>query len=350
MQNRVQVAAEGKEQAPLKCVIDVDTSEAPPAEQFDLYRTWHASLVDITLLRDKFESFAARQRVWQLGNLALLSLEYPGTGYHRRWSSKKNPVFDHWLLSIPYTLPSNGGKGHVGKLRWHCLAAPHEGQAEDDGVLALFLPRDFAFSQPFDLAIRPEMATFITDYIQLLHHSLPDRTERDAEYIAVATTNLLTACVTLSHNHVLEAEGPINAVIMARANKLIAAQLADRDLSPERLCRDLDVSRSRLYRIFEPNGGISNHIRRQRLLRTRDILADDMDRRSISAIAEEWGFTDASTYSRTFRREFGMTPKEAREAGWLGIKHPRIPSGDMQRGAALSLNSLLMNSYLAGKA
>ncbi|AOF93110.1 helix-turn-helix domain-containing protein [Sinorhizobium sp. RAC02] len=347
MESRAQTVTEASEQAPLKCAIDIDTSAAPPAEQFDLYRTWHASLVDITLLRDKFETFAARQRVWQLGNLALLALEYPGTGYRRRWSTKKSPVFDHWVLSIPYTLSSNRGPRQVGKLRWHCLAAPHEDQSEDDGFLALFLPRDFAFSQPFDLAIRPEMATFITDYIQLLHHSLPDRAERDTEYIAVATTSLLTACITLSHNHVFEAEGPINAVIMARANKLIAAQLTDRDLSPERLCRDLNVSRSRLYRIFEPTGGISNYIRRQRLLRTRDVLADDTDRRSISAIAEEWGFMDASTYSRTFRREFNMTPKEAREAGWLGIKHPRIRPADMH-GSAPSLDTLLMNSYLAG--
>ena len=347
MQSKVQTTEDNK-QAPLKCVIDIDTSAAPPAEQFDLYRAWHASLVDVTLLREKFEAFAAHQQVWQLGNLTLLSLDYRGTGYHRRWSSRKNPVFDHWVLSVPRVLPPDGRPAQIGKLRWQCLAIPHEDQGEDDGVLSLFLPRDFAFSQSFELTIRPEMAAFIADYIQLLHRSLPDRTERDAEYIAVATTSLLAACITPSHNHIYEAEGPINAVIMARANKLIAAKLSDHDLSPEKLCRDLNVSRSRLYRIFEPTGGISSYIRRQRLLRTRDILADQTDSRSISAIAEEWGFMDASTYSRTFRREFGITPKEAREAGWLGIKHPWIPPAGAPADAIPTLNSSLMNSYLAG--
>ncbi|WP_438751057.1 helix-turn-helix domain-containing protein [Pararhizobium sp. O133] len=349
MQHKAQTAAEGNGEAALKCVIDIDTSGAPPAEQFDLYRNWNASLVDITLLRERFKAFAARQRAWQLGNLALVSLEFPGTGYHRRWSGRKNPVFDHWILSVPRTLPAGGGPEQVGKLCWQCLAVPHEEEAEDDGALVLFLPRDFAFSQPVDLAIRPEMAAFIADYIQLLYRSLPDRTERDAEYIAVATINLLAACITPSRNHVFEAEGPINAVIMARANKLIAARLTERDLSPEKLCHDLNVSRSRLYRIFEPTGGISSYIRRQRLLRTRNILVDSTDRRSISAIAEEWGFMDASTYSRTFRREFGMTPKEARETGWLGIKHPWAPPGGPHGDVAPSLNVLLMNSYLAGQ-
>ncbi|MGK6317099.1 helix-turn-helix domain-containing protein [Neorhizobium sp. DT-125] len=350
MLDKAQAVTESNPEPPLKCVIDVDTSAAPPAEQFDLYRTWHSSLVDIVLLRDEFKSFAARQTVWRLGNLTLLSLEYPGMRYRRRWSSRKNPVFDHWVLSVPHTVSTDGRPAQVGKLRWQCLAVPHEDQGEDDGFLALFLPRDFAFSRPCDLAIRPEMALFIADYIQLLHRSLPDRTERDAEYIAVATANLIAACITPSRNHLFEAEGPINAVIMARANKLIAAQLSDCDLSPEKLCKDLNVSRSRLYRIFEPTGGISGYIRRQRLLRTRDILADGTDSRSISAIAEEWGFMDASTYSRMFRREFGMTPKEARDTGCLGIKNPWIPPGGKPVDtAAPSLTSLLTNSYLGGK-
>lgn len=349
MPQETQTAAGNAEQTPLKCAIDLDTSLAPPAEQFDFYRTWNASVVDITLLRNKFKTFAARQRIWQLGNLTLLSLDCRGNGYRRRWSSKKNPVFDHWVLSVPFRLASDGGSLQAKKLRWQCLGAPHEDQAEDDGVLSLFLPRDFAFSQPFDLTIRPEMATFISDYVQLLYRSLPDRTERDAEYIAIATINLIAACIVPSRNHIFEAEGPINAVIMARANKLIATQLADHDLSPEKLCRDLNVSRSRLYRIFEPSGGISNTIRRQRLLRTRDILADETDRRTISAIAEEWGFLDASTYSRTFRREFGMTPKEAREAGWLGIRRPRIRPEGVHGNTSPSLHSLLTNSYLSGQ-
>ncbi|MCZ7482911.1 MULTISPECIES: helix-turn-helix domain-containing protein [Rhizobium/Agrobacterium group] len=328
MQHHADIAEENDGQARLNSIIDIDTREAPPAEQFDLYRSWNSNLGDVTLLREKFEAFAVRQRVWQLGNLALLSLEYPRTGYRRRWNNKKVPVFDHWVLSIPLTLLPDGLLNHSGQFHWHCLSSPYEAEGEDDGTIALILPRDFAFSQPYDLAIRPEMSALIIDYIQLLHHSLPGRVERDAEHMAVATTSLLSACITPTRDRVFEADGPINAVIMMRAKKLIATQLAMRDLSPEKLCRDLNVSRSRLYRIFETSGGISNYIRRQRLLRTRDILANENDRRSISVIAEEWGFTDPSTYSRTFRREFGVTPKEAREAGRLRPKRSSFLSAE----------------------
>jgi AraC-like DNA-binding protein len=326
MQCETHVARERDGQALLNCIVDVDTSTVPPAEQFDLYRSWNSDLGDVTLLREKFRAFNAHQKVWRIGTLALLSLDYPGTGYHRRWSSKKNPVFDHWILSVPRIAGSRAVKAHSGNLRWHCLAAPYEAESKDDGALALIVPRDFAFTQPSELFVRPEMAGLIVDYIELLHRSLPHRTERDAEHTANATTTLLAACITCRHNQLIEAEGPINAVIMARAKKLIAAQLADRNLSPDTICRDLSVSRSRLYRIFEATGGIANYIRRQRLLRTKDLISDKTNRRSISSIAEEWGFMDPSTYSRTFRREFGVTPKEARHAGWLRLDHPFLPS------------------------
>lgn len=115
----------------------------------------------------------------------------------------------------------------------------------------------------------------------------------------------------------MEAQTPIDATLLARARRMIDGRLTDRDLTSEMLCSELGVSRSRLYRIFEPLGGIASYIRKRRLLRTRDALSDIEDTRSISRIAEQWGFVDASAYSRTFRHEFGISPKEARDIGWM---------------------------------
>ena len=106
------------------------------------------------------------------------------------------------------------------------------------------------------------------------------------------------------------------------------------------------VSRSRLYRIFKPVGGVSNYVRRKRLLKTRDALADSSDRRTISGIAEEWGFTDPSTYSRMFKSEFGMSPKEARELGWQGVKHSSWLNVDRPLEDVGGLCNLLINNSL----
>lgn len=333
---------------PLVCAVDIDTSSASPAEQYELFRSWHSTIADVELLCAPLDAFAARERVWQLDSLVLAFIEYPGNGYHRRWSSKRNPVLDHWVLSVPHTIRPGGGPPQTGQLRWQYLATPHEDEGEDDGVLCLFLPRDFAFSQPFTLDIRPEMATFIVDYILLLYNSLPNRTAKDVPHLAAATVKLLTAGITPSRDHLVEAQGAIDAVIMARAAKFIAARLADRSLTPETICQALGISRSRLYRIFEPAGGVSHYIRRQRLLKTRDALSDRADGSSISRIAEQWGFMDPSTYSRTFRKEFGISPKDARATGWLGIADKSVEERPGDR--PLALGSLLVNSYLLSRA
>lgn len=328
--------------ASLRCAIDVNTLSVRPAEQYDLYRSWHSSFIEVELLRDKFDAFPARERVWQLGSIALACIEYPGTGYHRRWSSRKNPVFDHWLLSVPWT---SSRRNETGRLRWQCLAAPHHDEGEDDGVLCLFLPRDFGFANP-TLEIRPESAAFVAEFIVLLYRALPDLKEGDAPHIVSAAAALFAAALAPSNDHLAAARGPANAVSAARIAKVVSERLTDPDLTPGKLCRAVGVSRSRLYRLFEPAGGVSNYMRRKRLLKTRDALADNSDRRAISTIAEEWGFTDPSTFSRMFKAEFGMPPKEARELGWQGLKHSAWLRVDQPMDEAGTLGNLLINNSL----
>lgn len=180
---------------------------------------------------------------------------------------------------------------------------------------------------------------FLTDYMLLLHRSLPDLRSADVPHIAAATTSLLAACLAPSRDHIAEAQRPIEVSIMNRASRTVAKHLANPQLAPDWLCRELGVSRSSLYRIFEPVGGVSTYIRRERLRKTRDALMDSSDGRSISTIAEQWGFTDPSTYSRMFKKEFGISPSEARAEGWLSVECARPTDG-----ADILRNLMLGNS------
>jgi AraC-like DNA-binding protein len=73
------------------------------------------------------------------------------------------------------------------------------------------------------------------------------------------------------------------------------------------------------YRLFEDTGGVARYIQRERLLEARAILSDLATTESISAIAEDLCFADASSFSRTFRREFGYSPSEVRSAALAGL-------------------------------
>ena len=88
------------------------------------------------------------------------------------------------------------------------------------------------------------------------------------------------------------------------------------------------MSRSNLYRLFEDTGGVARFIQRERLLEARAVLSDPEKTQSISSIAEDLCFADASSFTRAFKREFDYTPREARAAALSGLElnvTPRTP-------------------------
>jgi AraC-like DNA-binding protein len=85
------------------------------------------------------------------------------------------------------------------------------------------------------------------------------------------------------------------------------------------LRRELGISRTRLYNLFEPFGGVMHYVQHRRLLSAHAALTDPNDRRLIFQIAEERGFTDGAEFSRAFKRAFGYSPSEVRNRGGGGI-------------------------------
>ncbi|WP_367615508.1 helix-turn-helix transcriptional regulator [Teichococcus aerophilus] len=86
------------------------------------------------------------------------------------------------------------------------------------------------------------------------------------------------------------------------------------------LCREVGVSRTHLYRIFENEGGVSHYILRIRLRTAFAQICEADAAVSVTTIAAACGFPDVSTFSRSFRREFGMTPTEVRIAANNGLR------------------------------
>lgn len=307
------------------CAVDVRTDDYPISEQFDIFRDAHLNVMEIDLVRSRDTAFSARQIAWDLGRMVFVSTELPGRGYAHRRRHLRKAALDHWYMTIPVSkarhTPRDRGRGPaVPSL--HCLASPFEAETEDDAFLSLFLPRDLFASIPalhdmLGIQVDEGCGRLLANYLLLLDASLPELRQADVPHVLEATRHLVAACLAPSRDRLADAQRPIDTLILEQGRKVIARRLADPDLSPEILCTEIGVSRSRLYRLFEPFGGVSAYIRHQRLLKTREALADSSDHRSISRIAEEWGFMDPSAYSRAFKRDFGISPSEAREEGWV---------------------------------
>lgn len=107
---------------------------------------------------------------------------------------------------------------------------------------------------------------------------------------------------------------PQSANLAARISQLIDAEIDNPDLGAKRVSAVLGVSRTAIYEAMAESGRtLAGYIRERRLNGSiRDIATSDPRKLSIGAIGQRWGFRDASTFARTFKRVTGKTPAEYR--------------------------------------
>lgn len=114
--------------------------------------------------------------------------------------------------------------------------------------------------------------------------------------------------------------GKRESAFVQKTRAIVEQHLDDAQFSTEELGRLLAMSRSQLHRKLTALTGLSpNHfIRIVKLEKARRFLAEtDM---GIAEIAYRTGFSDPGYFSRLFRQEYGITPKEWRDGKGLRCK------------------------------
>jgi AraC-like DNA-binding protein len=298
------------------------TRLAPADQQFGVWQDMNAGVIELELAdRTARGGFPAERYTWMLGDLKITQAYLRGAP-ERIWRHRPRSWLDHWcvvLARAPRRAGAPAGRGFGTTLAVRLLSMPFEGRGCDEEVLSVFLPRESLDIDPALLdrlhcaQLSPAMANLLTDYLTGLHRALPTVTEGQAASLAQATRSLLAACIAPSADSLAQAEQPARAALLERAGRVVRENLGSAEFGPEELCRHLAVSRSKLYRLFEPAGGVARFIQRERLNEAHRRLADPMRSPSIHVVGLDVGFLDHSTFSRAFRREFGYSPSDARE-------------------------------------
>ncbi len=109
---------------------------------------------------------------------------------------------------------------------------------------------------------------------------------------------------------------PINLPMRNRILSYIDENLTNPLLGPHSILQHFRVSRSHLYRAFEPDGGVAKVIRDKRLDLAYRVLIDRKGKPiSLKEIAYRCGFHDGTQFTKAFKVRFGLSPKDAREMG-----------------------------------
>ncbi|HEY5760239.1 MAG TPA: GlxA family transcriptional regulator [Steroidobacter sp.] len=116
----------------------------------------------------------------------------------------------------------------------------------------------------------------------------------------------------------------IRSGLVQRAILLMDQQSPTQRPNVEGIAARLGVSMRTLVRAFQSTFGLSPSVfmRALRLAHSRwEVLNTD---KSVGWIASDFGFSDASHFTRLFRQYYGVTPQAAREAGGAGTHKPSL--------------------------
>lgn len=93
----------------------------------------------------------------------------------------------------------------------------------------------------------------------------------------------------------------------------VERHLGDRDLTVAGVCRRFAISPRTLHNLFaDADESFAATVRHRRLERSRAVLADPGTTATVTAVAAAHGFDDPTSFSRAFRRRFGVSPHEMR--------------------------------------
>ncbi|MFD7500117.1 helix-turn-helix domain-containing protein [Streptomyces sp. NPDC059850] len=307
------------------------SEDVSAADRFDYWRELMIQTVaPMDMSSDHADDFRASMRVMELGAVYVWPTAFQAVSFHR--TPKLIRQADPELLHM--TIVASGTMGMV-----------HAGQETVPGAGELCV---VDFSQPFDshagpvkgvgVEIPKQMLTLTGNKVnKLLGRRISAQNGFGAllaQFLTSVTTDstsfqpadgprlgtILLDLVSGLFAHELHADDNLTPetrrrTLTLRIQSFIQQHLADRHLTPGVIADAHHISLSHLHRLFREEGSttVAVWIRHQRLERTRRDLTDPALRHTpIHQIAARWGFAHAADFTRAFRAQYGMPPRDYR--------------------------------------
>lgn len=271
--------------------------------------------------------FAGSMTTYHLGSLLMARIDGPPVSLRRTSATIAFGAVEHCLVLVCLDGGCTGTAGErafamrAGDVGVLDLARPLAVETTAFRALTLVIPRACLIPpikapeslHGLVLPAASAIGTLLNDHVRSLHAQLPGLSVKAAAAVAGGAIGVIAAGI----GSALDARSPIDepqGALLDRIKSFIDRKLDAADLGTDLICDAFGLSRSTLYRLFEPLGGVAKHVRDRRLARAlHDLAAPQPDRPRIADIAYHWGFGSEAAFSRAFRAAYGMTPGEARD-------------------------------------
>lgn len=262
------------------------TKGLPEPQKFDIWRSTVQQIHDLEPAEPGLpEGFEADVTAWSLGPLAVTGGRFTRRRMLRGPKVTRRLQIDHYRILLPLgstvLLHSAGDARQVvraGQIVFSDLARPEEADCGTGELMQFIIARDkldALLPHPGDLhGFVPEgpLAGLVTDHLTSLARRLPDLSAAEAQGVAQATLQLIAA-VAARPEEQAAARPALEMAQRRRILRHIDRHLCDPGLTQDSLCREFGLSRSSLYRLFQPLGGVAAHIQERKLCRIHQDLS-----------------------------------------------------------------------------
>ncbi|WP_117193531.1 helix-turn-helix domain-containing protein [Rhizobium terrae] len=301
-----------------------DTRRMPHAAGYEAWNEAINVLFDARSRRTADEGFFASVDATLMGEVALGRLEATAQDFDRSRYKIARDGMDGYVLQF-YLKGQSAARDNrlpvagVGDLYIVDMAQPLATTTSDHQQISLVVPRRLLaprVGNPDDLHMRvipsaSPLVSLFRDSLMSFDRNIDRMTRLQGEAVIEPLLGLAAAALD---GHVREDNaGGVNLAQFSAIRRYVDAHLMERGLSIDTVVSAFALSRRTVYRLFEAVGGFSSYVNRRRLQRAFHILRSGEWRHlSISEIAEGHGFSNPEHFSRAFRREFSLSPREVR--------------------------------------
>jgi AraC-like DNA-binding protein len=277
--------------------------------------------------------FRTRYRSWQFSGLELAEIR-SGSGQSLQVPQPQQVAPDSYYLTLQLSGGFHGGQDgqecHAGA-RSMLLLDSHAPQWReldaDSHLLNVRLPKPMLeryLADPRAVCMNPVSAAagqgaLVWDFITALWARRAELDAAGMAEMAAVVAHLVAGLFGTLRSETAAGSRWVQSQ-RQRVLECIAANLHDPQLEVQRVADACAISARYVHLLMRGTGRtFSQHLLEHRLEGCRSALQGAAGRRrSITEIAFEWGFNDASHFSRAFRNRYGLSPREFRnQAGAL---------------------------------
>lgn len=302
----------------LNVLFSFSTDDLPEAERFETYRRLYAGGTDAT---QTGPGFHAHVRAISLGRIVAFERRLNAVAHERTAERVRQSGFEHFTvqLNVSGRFLAHAGAGprsvEPGQIVLFDMTQPMRNEADQAHILTFSVAREIVESAVPDASrlhghiLSSDMCGLLADYMMSLVNRAPTLAAPAAAGATRVFATLLTSALNAGVPHALD---PAAMTRLERARRHIEQHLASPDLGPDTIASAIGVSRSTLYALFQPLGGVAKYIQTRRLARLRAALARPTETRLVAQLCYESGFASESHASRAFKQVYGMPPGQFR--------------------------------------